>query len=253
MDDLARASSLLASARRVAVLTGAGVSAESGIPTFRGLGGLWNGRDPMSLATPQAFAADPELVWDFYHWRRELVLRAEPNAAHRALAELAKRVPLTLITQNVDRLHQRAGSVDVLELHGNLFDVRCSRCGLTVDATDEDLPRLPLCPDCGALQRPGVVWFGEGLPQDVWQGAESAVREADLLLVIGTSALVYPAAGLIETAARDGCAVIEVNLEPTPVTDAVDVALHGPAGEILPALLASLDRDGGPTRAAGPT
>src|SRR5437660_11419359 len=134
MVDLARASALLAKAGRVAVLTGAGVSAESGIPTFRGLGGLWKGRDPMSLATPEAFAADPALVWEFYNWRREIVARAEPNPAHRALAELAGRVPhLTLITQNVDRLHQRAGSRDVIELHGNLAEVRCTGCGVTFD------------------------------------------------------------------------------------------------------------------------
>lgn len=248
MDDLGRASALLAKARRLAVLTGAGVSAESGIPTFRGLGGLWNGRDPMSLATPEAFAADPALVWEFYHWRRELVSKAEPNPAHRALAALARRpAPLTLITQNVDRLHQRAGSRDVLELHGNLFDVRCTGCGRTWDRTGEPLAALPSCDACGALLRPAVVWFGEGLPQDVWRAAESAVRSADLLLVVGTSAVVYPAAGLIGTARREGAAVIEVNLDATPITGAVDVALHGKAGEILTALVSRLGEPTGPS------
>src|SRR4051794_29434816 len=172
MDDLARCAAIVASARRIAVLTGAGVSAESGIPTFRGLGGLWNGRDPMSLATPQAFADDPALVWEFYNWRRELVAAAEPNPAHTALAELGRReAQLTLITQNVDRLHQRAGSRDVIELHGNLFEVHCTRCGRSSDRTGETLAALPRCEDCGHLLRPGVVWFGEALPPAAWRAA----------------------------------------------------------------------------------
>ena len=238
MSDLSRASALLARAGHVAVLTGAGVSAESGIPTFRGLGGLWQGRDPMTLATPEAFAADPGLVWEFYNWRRALVARAEPNPAHLALVELADRVPrLSLITQNVDRLHQRAGSRDVLELHGNLGDVRCTGCGTTDDRWGEALPPLPRCDACGALVRPAVVWFGESLPGDVWLAAESAVRTADLVLVVGTSAVVYPAAGLIATGRRAGAAVIEVNLEPTPASGSVDIGLYGKAGEILPRLV----------------
>jgi NAD-dependent deacetylase len=238
MDDLSRAARLIQDARAIAVLTGAGVSAESGIPTFRGLGGLWRGRDPMSLATPQAFAADPATVWEFYNWRREIVANARPNPGHLALAEMAGRVPrLTLITQNVDRLHQRAGSRDVLELHGNLDEVRCTRCSRTADRAGEPLPALPTCDECGHLVRPGVVWFGEALPSDVWRHAESAVRLADLLLVVGTSAVVYPAAGLVLTAKEAGGAVIEVNVEPTEVSGAVDVGLYGKAGEILPRLL----------------
>ena len=238
MADLERARRLLAEAEHVAALTGAGVSAESGIPTFRGLGGLWQGRDPMSLATPQAFQGDPKLVWEFYSWRRDLVTNAAPNPAHFALAELAGRVPhLTLITQNVDRLHQRAGSRDVLELHGNLFDVRCTFCDETFDRTGVSLPPLPSCDACGRLLRPAVVWFGESLPQDIWARAQAAVDAADLLLVVGTSAVVYPAAGLIEKARNAGASVIEVNLEPTPVSSAVDVGLYGKAGEILPDLV----------------
>jgi NAD-dependent deacetylase len=247
MTDLERAASLLAQSRRVAVLTGAGVSAESGIPTFRGLGGLWRGRDPMRLATREAFAADPALVWEFYNWRRDLVARAEPNAAHRALAELAGRIPhVALITQNVDRLHQRAGSRDVIELHGNLIDVRCTGCGTTFDRTCVALPSVPCCDDCGGLLRPGVVWFGEPLPPDAWRAAESAVHAADLLLVVGTSAVVYPAAGLIGSARRAGLigsarraglAIIEINLEPTPVSDAIDIGVYGPAGIILPQIV----------------
>jgi len=161
MDDLSRARDLVAKARWIAVLTGAGVSAESGIPTFRGLGGLWNGRDPMSLATPQAFIADPSVVWEFYNWRRDLVARAEPNPAHAALATLADRIPrLTLITQNVDRLHQRAGSRDVLELHGNLFDVRCTGCTRTFDGTGKSLAPCPGARRVGHFSVP--VWSGSG-------------------------------------------------------------------------------------------
>ncbi len=239
MSDLSRASARLARAGHIAVMTGAGVSAESGIPTFRGLGGLWHGRDPRTLATPEAFDADPGLVWEFYNWRRDLVARAEPNPAHLALVELAHRVPrLSLITQNVDRLHQRAGSRDVLELHGNLGEVRCTGCGARDDRSGEALPPLPRCDACGALVRPAVVWFGESLPGDVWLAAESAACAADLVLVVGTSAVVYPAAGLIATGRRAGAAVIEVNLEPTPASGPADIGLYGKAGEILPRLVA---------------
>jgi NAD-dependent deacetylase len=259
MEDVERAAALVAGAGDVAVLTGAGISAESGIPTFRGLGGLWNGRDPLSLATPGAFAADPALVWEFYNWRRELVARAEPNAGHRALAEFSRRLPgLTLVTQNVDRLHQRAGSRDVLELHGNLFEVRCTGCGRSYDRTGATLPPLPSCADCGGLLRPGVVWFGESLPPAVWAAAEAAVRRARLLLVIGTSAVVYPAAGLVATARNAGGAVIEINPEATPISAEVDLVLRGKAAELLPAILARLspaiDRDSttSPESRAGP-
>jgi NAD-dependent deacetylase len=238
MSDLARAARHVAQARHVAVLTGAGVSAESGIPTFRGAGGLWQGRDPMSLATPHAFAADPRLVWEFYNWRRDLVAKAEPNPAHRALATLAQRVPrLTLITQNVDRLHQRAGSRDVLELHGNLWEIRCTRCGQSSDKAGVTLPALPHCDTCGALARPAVVWFGEALPDTVWQAAQTAVRDADVVLVVGTSAVVHPAASLVTAARHSGQCVIEINLEPTPVSGAVDIGLYEKAGVILPQLV----------------
>ncbi|HEV3168205.1 MAG TPA: NAD-dependent deacylase [Isosphaeraceae bacterium] len=238
MTDLERAASLVARAQHIAVLTGAGVSAESGIPTFRGAGGLWQGRDPASLATPHAFEADPKLVWEFYNWRRDLVARAQPNPAHVAIAELATRVPrLSLITQNVDRLHQRAGSTEVLELHGNLWDVRCTRCGHTRDAAGETLPALPTCEACGALARPAVVWFGEPLPPGIWQQAEVASRAADLILVVGTSAVVYPAAGLVASACRPGQTVIEINLVPTPLSAAIDIGLYDKAGTVLPQLV----------------
>jgi NAD-dependent deacetylase len=240
---LRAAAAQLATARSVAVLTGAGVSAESGIPTFRGLGGLWQGRDPASLATPEAFKHDPVLVWKFYNWRRDLVSQATPNAAHRALAGLELTThPFTLITQNVDRLHQRAGSKNVLEVHGNLFDTRCTGCEITLDRTGTTLPPLPRCEECGALLRPAVVWFGEALPSDVWRRAEQAVETADVLLVVGTSAVVFPAAGLVSTSQHAGHFVVEVNLEPTSLSRSVDVALCGPAGEILPALVSEVER-----------
>lgn len=238
---IARAAALLSRAGRIAVLTGAGVSAESGIPTFRGDGGLWKGHDPLRLATPGAFAADPCLVWEFYNWRREVVAAAAPNPAHAALAELERRRPgMALVTQNVDRLHRRAGSRNVIEVHGNLDEVRCTRCGLTSDRAGIALPPLPRCESCGALARPAVVWFGEALPDDVWGRAESAARGCAVFLVVGTSAVVYPAAGLAATARGAGAAVIEINLEPTPVSGAVDVGLYGKAGELLPAVLAAL-------------
>jgi NAD-dependent deacetylase len=198
----------------------------------------------MGLATPTAFATDPKLVWEFYNWRRDLVSRAEPNPAHHALAALERRGPgLTLITQNVDRLHQRAGSRNVLELHGNLDDVRCTGCGRTSDRTGVVLPALPRCEHCGALVRPAVVWFGEPLPPGVWAAAQDAVLRADVLLVVGTSAVVYPAAGLVPAARRAGLAVIEINVEATPVSDAVDIGLYGKAGEILPRLIPGPEGD----------
>jgi NAD-dependent deacetylase len=226
----------------VVALTGAGVSAESGIPTFRGLGGLWRGRDPLRLATPEAFEADPALVWEFYNWRRGLVSAATPNSAHAALVELERRNPgMTLITQNVDRLHQRAGSINLIELHGNLADVRCTGCGLTFDREGAELPPFPQCERCGSLLRPAVVWFGEALPPGEWANAEAAVIDSDFLLVVGTSAVVQPAANLIRIAQRTGSFVVEVNLEPTPASSVVDVGLYGMAGAILPRLLAATD------------
>jgi NAD-dependent deacetylase len=232
------AAELIRTARHVAALTGAGTSAESGLPTFRGADGLWRGRSAMQLATPQAFAVDPELVWAFYNWRREMVRSAQPNAAHRALVELARRVEkFTLITQNVDRLHQRAGSSDVIELHGNLAEVRCTGCDSTSDRGNDALDELPTCDACGALLRPAVVWFGEALPPGAWARAESTVKDADVLLVIGTSDVVYPAAALVTIAKASGAKVIEINLEQTEASDIADIGLYGKAGELLPRVL----------------
>ncbi len=232
---------ILRQAEHVAVLTGAGISAESGIPTFReAQTGLWAQYDPQELATPQAFQRNPRLVWEWYAWRRELVGRAAPNAGHRALAELARRVPqLSLITQNIDGLHQQAGSPAVLELHGNLARTKCFDEGRVVaegeiPAGDEIPPR---CPYCGGLLRPDVVWFGEDLPAGALAQAVAAARSCEVFFSTGTSAVVYPAAALPLEAMRAGATTVEVNPQRTPLSDRFDFVLNGPAGEILPALL----------------
>lgn len=230
---------LLLNAHSIAVLTGAGVSAESGVPTFRGTHGLWKQYRAEDLATPQAFARDPKLVWEWYDWRRGLIAEARPNAGHFALAELQDRVPkFTLITQNVDDLHDDAGSRDVLKLHGSIWVQRCTKCGKEKTDRTTPLPEIPPRCDCGALLRPGIVWFGEMLPQDVWQQAEWAAEHAEIFLVIGTSALVYPAAGLAGLAKDAGAKVIEINIEETALTQRIDAFLRGPSAELLPQLMA---------------
>jgi NAD-dependent deacetylase len=222
------------------VLTGAGVSAESGVPTFReAQTGLWEQYDPLQLATPEAFARDPELVWRWYRWRRDLVASAEPNAGHRALAELQSLVPrLTLVTQNVDGMHQRAGSSDVIEFHGNLFSNRCSAEGRIVRATADE--PVPLCPECGSYLRPGVVWFGEAIPEDALHASFAAAADCCVFLSVGTSALVYPAAGLADVAREAGAFTIEVNPSPTGQSESYSASLRGNAGKVLPQLVESL-------------
>jgi NAD-dependent deacetylase len=228
----------LAQAASVAVLTGAGVSAESGIPTFRGAGGLWKNYKPEDLATPEAFARDPRLVWEWYNWRRELIAKAAPNAAHLALAQLEIRKPrFTLITQNVDGFDDRAGSRRILKLHGDIWRMRCTVCGANWPDRRAPLPSIPPHCHCGGLARPAVVWFGEPLPDGMMNEAEHASASADVFLVIGTSAVVYPAAGLVPHASQSGAKVIEINLDPTPFSAMVDCALQGAAGELLPKLL----------------
>jgi NAD-dependent deacetylase len=241
-DALDRAAELLASAKVVAVLTGAGVSAESGLATFRGAGGLWEGHRVEEVATPSAFQRDPTLVWRFYNARRNNLREAKPNPGHRALVALEDRFGerFTLATQNVDGLHRAAGSRRVLELHGSLLRVRCTDCGRVEDRGTEPLADLPRCGDCGALLRPDVVWFEEALPVEEWHEAKRAADRCDCFLVIGTSAVVYPAAGLIGSARYAGARVIEVNLEKTGVASAADVGLYGPAGELLPRLVERL-------------
>ncbi len=233
-------------ARRMAVLTGAGVSAESGIPTFRDAQtGLWARFRPEELATPEAFARDPRLVWEWYEWRRGLVALAQPNPAHHALARMQSLVPgFTLITQNVDGLHTRAGSADVVELHGNIHRSKCFTDGLPVAEwapTDSPPPR---CPRCRGPLRPDVVWFGEPLPAEALARAEAAARHCDAFLAVGTSAAVYPAAQLPITALAAGACVIEVNRDPTPLSAVATFSLPGRAGEILPQLVAAVWPEG---------
>jgi NAD-dependent deacetylase len=235
-------------AEHVVVFTGAGVSAESGVPTFRGAGGLWREFRAEDLATPEAFARDPRLVWEWYGWRRELVARCAPNAAHQAIARFARSRPgVSVVTQNVDGLHQRAAreaggdAGDVLALHGTLFGVRCTHCGARsahearIDASSR--ATLPTCDACGSLLRPDVVWFGESLEPAVLDAALDAARHADACLVVGTSALVQPAASVATLAQRAGAALIEVNAEATPLSREATYVLRGRAGELVPRLL----------------
>jgi NAD-dependent deacetylase len=236
---LEQAAGLLRQAESVAVLTGAGISAESGVPTFRGAGGLWEGHSIDEVATPMAFEENPELVWGFYNARRANLRTVQPNPGHRTLAAMEARWGSTrfaLITQNVDGLHRVAGSQRVLELHGNLARVRCTACDLIEDRGYQALPEMPHCDRCGALLRPDVVWFYEMLPQDVWRESTHAVEACQCLMVVGTSAIVYPAASLIDFARGAGAGVIEVNLEATAASQQGGVGLYGPAGEILPRL-----------------
>lgn len=226
---------LLGSARPM-VLTGAGVSAESGVPTFRGPSGLWKDHRPEELATPEAFERDPFLVWEWYDWRRGLINGVAPNAAHRALAALEKRVPgLTLVTQNVDGLHALAGSANVIELHGSIWKVRCVECGNSSENRDVPINILPRC-GCGGLLRPGVVWFGEALPEDALARSFEAASLADIVLVIGTSGVVQPAASLAVRAKAEGAFVVEINPEETPLSAMADERLSGRAAEIIPRL-----------------
>jgi NAD-dependent deacetylase len=229
----------LKEARSVAALTGAGVSAESGVPTFRGAGGLWKQHRAESLATPEAFARDPKLVWEWYDWRRGTLAKVQPNPGHYALVELEKRAPgFTLITQNVDGLHELAGTRNVLRVHGSIWSVRCLGCGVEREDRRSPLPEIPPRCECGGMLRPGVVWFGEALPPAVWRKAEAAARAADLFLVIGTSAIVYPAAGLAQIAKAAGARVVEINVAATALSEEIDESLRGPSGELLPLLLA---------------
>ncbi len=241
-DDLDRAARLLRPAKKVAVLTGAGISAESGLATFRGNGGLWEGQRVEDVATPRAFRRDPALVWRFYHLRRANLATVQPNPGHHALSALEQRLgaDFTLVTQNVDGLHQAAGSRNVLEIHGAIRRVRCSGCARVSDRGVEALPELPRCAECNELLRPDVVWFGEQLPESIWERAATAVQNCDCFLVVGTSAVVYPAAGLLDIARWAGNKVIEVNVERSAASARVDVLLLGPSGTLLPELLKRL-------------
>ena len=228
-------------AKRVLFFTGAGVSAESGLPTFRDAQtGLWAQYKPQDLATPAAFARDPETVWRWYQWRRRVHADVAPNAAHRAIAEFEARLPnAVLVTQNVDRLHELAGSPAPIHLHGSVFRNKCAQCGVGMPEVPHDLETPPRCEDCGGLCRPDVVWFGEGLPEGPWKEAVEAAAVAEIVIAIGTSATVHPAARIPLLARDAGALVVQVNPEPTPM-DRIALNLRGPAGVVLPELLSRL-------------
>lgn len=230
----------LRTAKRVSILTGAGVSAASGIPTFRGSDGLWRQYQATDLATPEAFARDPGLVWEWYRWRRELIARAEPNAAHHVIASWSQRDAWQVITQNVDDLHVRAGTRDLIRLHGSIWELSCwSRCRRAARPwRDEGVPLpdgLPSCPLCGGLARPAVVWFGESLDRlDVARA--TAATECDVFIAAGTSAVVYPAASLLGQARQGGAFTVEINPEPTPASSLVDCVVQDGAERACPAI-----------------
>lgn len=219
----------------IAVLTGAGISAESGVPTFRGPQGLWRNFRPEQLASPDAFRRDPRLVWEWYDWRRELVRKCEPNAGHLALAELecARPEATTIVTQNVDGLHARAGSRNLIELHGNLYRARCTKERNTI-AFEPPIEAIPPMCGCGAMLRPDIVWFGESLDSSNMDRATNAAANADLLLIVGTSGVVYPAAGLVYVARGT---TVEINPDETPLTEQCDFSLQMPSTQALPRLV----------------
>ena len=235
---LEQARKWIADANSIVVLTGAGISAESGVPTFRGDGGMWRNFRAEDLATPEAFERDPKLVWEWYDWRRQLIAGVQPNAGHKALSRLEQaKSEFTLVTQNVDGLHDRAGSYRVLKLHGDIWRLRCTDCGADWPERRTPLPKLPPKCRCGALARPGVVWFGEALPAGIMLEAQHATESAEMLLVVGTSAVVYPAASLVPFAKKAGARIVEVNTDETAATPMADVSFRAPAGEVLPQLV----------------
>ena len=227
----------LAEANSVTVLTGAGISADSGVPTFRGAEGLWKSFRPEELASPDAFERDPNLVWEWYNWRRELLSTKKPNAAHETLAQLEGQIEhFWLITQNVDGLHRAAGSTKLSEIHGNIWKVRCTQCGKIKPNHDVPIDLLPHCQDCQGLLRPHIVWFGESLAQEDLDRSFQALRNCEILLIIGTSGVVYPAASFAPIAKDQGAFVVELNLDPTPHSDLVDVSIQGRAKDLVPLL-----------------
>jgi NAD-dependent deacetylase len=233
-----------ARAERVVAFTGAGVSAESGVPTFRGAEGIWKKFKPEELATMSAFLRSPELVWEWYSHRKRIIAEIEPNPGHHALARLEHLFPhFALITQNIDNLHRRSGSRTVYELHGNIERNYCVKCGAPFsNAVVLRASGVPRCDRCGGTVRPDVVWFGESLPEEEWDLSLRAAQSAEVFLSIGTSGVVYPAASLPLQAKRSGAYLVEINPEPTPLTDVADLFLQGRSGEILPALLEGVER-----------
>lgn len=237
-EEIRRLAEILKKTKRGAALTGAGISSESGVPTFRGKDGLWNKYRPEDLATPEAFMKNPDLVWEWYKWRINLVKSTEPNPGHYTLKEFENFFDeFYTITQNVDNLHQKAGSKNVIELHGNLLRARCTKCGQIFTDFYFEKGKLPTCPECGGLLRPDVVWFGEMLPIDALRKSFEIARTSEFFFVVGTSAVVYPAAQLPFEAKDSGALVIEINIERTPVSAIADFSFRTPAGEVLPKIL----------------
>ncbi len=233
---------LLRQSERVVVLTGAGISQESGIPTFRGPDGLWRNFRAEELATPQAFQRDPRLVWEWYDWRRGLIAQARPNPAHQALVALEEYfADFTLITQNVDGLHRLAGSRRLIEIHGSIWEVRCTGCGQVSADRRVPLPILPYCAACGSMLRPNVVWFGEPLDPERLVAVQAVLQRAQVMLVVGTSAVVQPAASFALWARQSGARLTEINPEASPLTSYCDFVLAGKAGEVMPTLLECLE------------
>ncbi|PID79820.1 NAD-dependent deacylase [bacterium DOLZORAL124_64_63] len=223
---------------KITVLSGAGISAASGIPTFRsGEDALWSRYRPEELATARAFHADTELVWRWYDWRRELIATNQPNAAHHALAELEKKAQVVIVTQNVDGYHQQAGSTTVHEFHGSLWRVRCLACGREREERQTPLDGLPHCARCGGLERPAVVWFGEGIDPQIMADSFAAAADCDFFLVVGTAGAVYPAAALVDTASRGHARIIDFNIEPSAVSHLADLFVPGSAADTLPRLV----------------
>jgi NAD-dependent deacetylase len=237
-DQILLARTQLASARNVTVLTGAGISADSGVPTFRGIDGLWRNFRAEDLATPEAFVRDPRLVWEWYNWRREILGTKQPNEAHYALVRMEERMKhFHLITQNVDGLHRLAGSRQFSVLHGDIWKVRCTSCRLVIDNRDVPLSLLPHCRTCGGLLRPHIVWFGEALDEQVLATSFRAAESCNVMVIVGTSGLVYPAAMLMPAAKANGAVVIEINLDSTPNSPDTTLSLQGRAKDIVPLLL----------------
>lgn len=222
----------------ITIISGSGISAESGIPTFRGKDGLWKSYRAEDLASPRAFAKNPKLVWEWYNWRREIIREKKPNHAHKSCVKLENMIKpnFTIITQNVDGLHKEAGSDNVLEIHGNIWYTRCTNCG-DIKENKGVLSNSPKCDLCGGLLRPNVVWFGEALDDIILHKAFEALFASDIVIIVGTSGLVYPAAQFAGTAKENGAFVVEINLEETPNSDIVDVSIRGKAGDILPQII----------------
>jgi NAD-dependent deacetylase len=228
----------LKTAKKIVFFTGAGISAESGISTFRGKDGIWNKMKPEELADFGAFMRNPELVWEWYQHRRDIITKTVPNPGHTAIVGFEKYYDVTVVTQNIDNLHRRAGSKKVFELHGNIERNFCVDCGAYYNSeTLEIKEQVPKCAKCGGIVRPDIVWFGENLPQDEYQGSERAAELCDLCFVVGTSAVVYPAAYIPFSAKKAGAYIVEVNIEPTEMTNYADYSLLGKSGEVLPMIL----------------